>query len=57
MENERYDQLRQILALQMLPALKELKRRQTVIQATLWIGLVVTVIIVGLTGVLTHVGN
>jgi len=56
MERERHDQLRQILALQILPELKELRRRQTALQTTIWVGLVFLLsgmaILLGLMGVL-----
>ena len=56
MESVRYEQLREILSLQVLPELRELRRRQTVLQATIWIGmaliLVGAAILLGLIGVL-----
>jgi hypothetical protein len=56
METVRHEQLREILALQVLPELRELRRRQTVLQVTIWIGLALTLvgaaILLGLIGVL-----
>ena len=56
METVRHEQLREILALQVLPELRELRRRQTVLQVTIWIGMVCLlsgmVILLGLLGVL-----
>ena len=56
MERERYEQLREILKLQVLPHLVEVKRRQTAMQTTIWVGLVFLlsgmVILLGLMGVL-----
>ena len=56
METVRQEQLREILALQVLPELKELRRRQTVLQATIWTGMALTLvgaaILLGLIGVL-----
>jgi len=56
METVRHEQLREILALQVLPELRELRRRQTVLQVTIWIGPVCLlsgmVILLGLLGVL-----
>ena len=56
MESVRYEQLREILALQVLPEIRELRRRQTVLQATIWTGMALTLvgaaILLGLIGVL-----
>jgi len=56
MESVRYEQLREILSLQVLPEIRELRRRQTVLQATIWIGMALTLvgaaILLGLIGVL-----
>jgi hypothetical protein len=56
MEAVRYEQLREILALQVLPELREIRRRQTVLQATVWVGMACLlsgmVILLGLMGVL-----
>jgi len=56
MEKERYEQLREILALRVLPELKEIRRRQVVLQATVWIGMACLlsgmVVILGLIGML-----
>jgi len=56
METVRQEQLREILALQVLPELRELRRRQTVLQVTIWIGMALilagVVILLGLMGVL-----
>jgi len=56
MESVRYEQLREIIALQVLPEIRELRRRQTVLQATIWIGMALTLvgaaILLGLIGVL-----
>ena len=61
MEKVWHDQLREILALQIFPELKELRRRQTVLQATVWIGGVCLlsgmVVLLGLIGVLISAGN
>ena len=42
---ERYTQLRQILALQILPDLKELLRRQAGLQRLIWVEVVLTLVI------------
>ena len=56
MEIVRIEQLREILTLQVLPRLSEVSRRQTVLQATMWIGLACLlsgmVVILGLMGML-----
>ena len=56
METVRQEQLREILALQVLPEIRELRRRQTVLQATIWTGMALilagVVILLGLMGVL-----
>ena len=56
MEKERVEQLREILALQILPEMRELRRRHTVLQATVWVGMACLlsgmVILLGLMGVL-----
>jgi len=56
METVRHEQLREILSLQVLPELRELRRRQTMLQTTIWIGMVCLlsgmVLILGLLGVL-----
>ena len=56
METVRQEQLREILALQVLPEIRELRRRQTVLQATVLVGMVCLlsgmVVILGLLGVL-----
>ena len=56
MERERYEQLREILKLQVLPHFVEVKRRQTAMQTTIWVGLVFLLsgmaILLGLMGVL-----
>jgi len=56
MESVRYEQLREILSLQVLPEIRELRRRQTVLQATIWTGMALTLvgaaILLGLIGVL-----
>jgi hypothetical protein len=56
MEKVRYEQLLEILALQIVPDLRELRRRQTVLQTTIWIGTALLlsgmVILLGLMGVL-----
>jgi type VI protein secretion system component VasF len=61
MEQVRHEQLREILALQVLPELRELKRRQKVLQTTLWIGtacmLAGMVVFLGLVGVLVSAQN
>ena len=61
MERERHEQLREILKLQVLPHLMEVKRRQTVLQATIWIGGVCLlsgmVVLLGLLGVLINAAN
>jgi hypothetical protein len=61
MEQVRHEQLREILALQVLPELRQVRRRQTVLQATLWIGMACLlsgmVLILGLIGVLLRAGN
>jgi len=61
MESVRYEQLREILSLQVLPEIRELRRRQTVLQATIWIGMVCLlsgmVAILGLIGVLISAAN
>jgi hypothetical protein len=61
MEKERYEQLREMLALRIVPELRELRRRQTVLQATIWIGLVCLlsgmVVLLGLVGVIISAGN
>ena len=61
MESVRYEQLREIIALQVLPEIRELRRRQTVLQATIWIGMVCLlsgmVAILGLIGVLISAAN
>jgi len=61
MEKERYEQLREMLALRIVPELRELRRRQTVLQATIWIGLVCLlsgmVVLLGLLGVLINAGT
>ena len=46
MEKVRYEHLRGLLALQIIPELRELQRRQALLQATLWVGL--TLILSGL---------
>ena len=55
MEKVWHDQLREILALQIFPELKEIRRRQTVLQTTIWIGMTCMlagmVILLGLVGV------
>jgi len=52
----RVEQLREILALQVLPEIRELRRRQTVLQTTVLVGMVCLlsgmVVILGLLGVL-----
>ena len=52
----RYEQLREMIALHIAPELKELRRRQTMLQTTIWIGMVCLlsgmVILLGLLGVL-----
>ena len=61
MEKERYEQLREMLALRIAPELRELRRRQTVLQATIWIGGVCLlsgmVVLLGLVGVIISAGN
>jgi len=61
MEMVRVEQLREILALQVLPELRELRRRQTVLQATIWTGMACLlsgmVVILGLLGVLISAAN
>jgi len=56
MEMVRVEQLREILALQVLPEIRELRRRQTVLQTTVLVGMVCLlsgmVVILGLLGVL-----
>ena len=56
MESVRYEQLREILSLQVLPEIRELRRRQTVLQVTVLVGMVCLlsgmVVILGLLGVL-----
>jgi len=56
MESVRYEQLREILSLQVLPEIRELRRRQTVLQTTVLVGMVCLlsgmVVILGLLGVL-----
>jgi len=56
METVRQEQLREILALQVLPEIRELRRRQTVLQTTVLVGMVCLlsgmVVILGLLGVL-----
>ena len=56
MEMVRQEQLREILALQVLPEIRELRRRQTVLQTTVLVGMVCLlsgmVVILGLLGVL-----
>jgi type VI protein secretion system component VasF len=55
MELVRYEQLRELLALRIAPELRELRRRQTVLQTTIWIGMTCMlagmVILLGLVGV------
>ena len=56
METVRQEQLREILALQVLPEIRELRRRQTVLQTTVLVGMVCLlsgmVVVLGLLGVL-----
>jgi uncharacterized membrane protein YdfJ with MMPL/SSD domain len=61
MEQVRYEQLNEILALQILPELRELHRRQAVLQATSWAGMAILlsgmVVLLGLLGVLISAEN
>jgi len=61
MEKVRYEQLREILALHISPELKEIRRRQAVLQATIWTGMACLlsgmVVILGLLGVLISAAN
>jgi len=56
MEKKRYEQLHEILAIRILPELREIRRRQAVLVAVVWIGqaslLAGMVVILGLIGVL-----
>jgi type VI protein secretion system component VasF len=56
MELVRYEQLRELLALRIAPELKEIRRRQTVLQTTIWIGMACLlsgmVVLLGLMGVI-----
>jgi type VI protein secretion system component VasF len=58
MDMVRIEQLREILTFQVLPRLAEVRRRQTVLQATVWIGMACLlsgmVVILGLIGVLVN---
>ena len=57
----RVEQLREILVVQVLPELRELRRRQAMLQTTIWIGMVCLlsgmVLILGLMGVLIRAGH
>ena len=61
MERVRYEQLREILALHISPELKEIRRRQAVLQATTWAGMAILlsaqVVLLGLMGVLISAKN
>jgi len=61
MESVRYEQLREILSLQVLPEIRELRRRQTVLQTTVLVGMVCLLsgmaVILGLIGVLISAAN
>ena len=58
MEQERHDQLRETIALHVIPVLREVRHRQMVIQATIWAGLGLTavglVVLAGMVGVLLY---
>ena len=61
MEKVRYEQLREILARQVLPELRDLRRRQAMLQTTIWVGMACLlsgmVVLLGLMGVLISAGN
>lgn len=61
MEKVRYEQLREILALQVLPELSALRQAIRQQQTTLWAGVgclvVAMVVLLGLVGVLLRVGD
>ena len=61
MEKVRYEQLREMLALHIAPELRELRRRQIVLQTTIWIGMGCLVfgmvVLLGLIGVFVSAGN
>ena len=44
MEQVRYEQLREILALQISPELREIRRRQTVLQMSIWVVGMITIL-------------
>lgn len=44
---ERYTQLRQIFAVQVLPELKEIRRRQSGLQWLIWIEVILTLSVLG----------
>ena len=58
MEQERHYQLRETIALHIIPVLREVRHRQIAIQATIWAGLALTavglVVLVGMVGVLLY---
>ena len=43
-ERERYEQLREILVLQISPELREIRRRQTVLQMSIWVFGMITIL-------------
>jgi len=61
MEKVRYEQLRETIARQVLPELRDLRRRQSMLQTTIWVGMACLLsgmaVLLGLMGVLISAGN